>query len=158
MQTSCSCGRTIESVAGTGRPRTKCVVCSPPRTRAAGLAAVPGSGRTAAPRRAPRRVTAAARRVLADIDTDHAAAELLSAVAVRLAQDVDDAAEVRDRVAASKELREVLRELDTAVVPPKVAGPPGQVASGGADEDDDDPFGIADGPAPPAALGDAAAS
>jgi len=105
-------------------------------------------------------VTAAARRVLAEIDTDHAAADLLSAVAVRLAQDVDDAAEVRDRVAASKELREVLRELDTAVLPPKGAGVPAApaVASGGGAADDDDPFGISDGPAAPPALGNPAAS
>jgi hypothetical protein len=83
----------------------------------------------------------------------------LSAVAVRLAQDVDDAAEVRDRVAASKELREVLRELDTAVLPPKGAGVPAvPAAAGGAVDDDDDPFGISDGPAPPPALGNPAAS
>lgn len=107
-------------------------------------------------------MTAAARRVLAEIDTDHAAADLLSAVAVRLAQDVDDAAEVRDRVAASKELREVLRELDTAVLPPKSAGvgvgAAAPAAAGGAVDDDDDPFGISDGPAAPPALGNPAAS
>lgn len=96
------------------------------------------------PRRYPGKVERAARVVLADIDTDHAAADLLSAVAERLAQDIDDATEVRDRVAASKELREVLSELDTAVVAPKVPGLPSR---GGAVADDDDPFEI--GTVPP---------
>jgi len=82
---------------------------------------------------------------MVDIDTDHAAAVLLVAVVERLAQDVDDAVETRDRVAATRTMLEVLRELDTAVVPP--AGP-AQVPGGGGHVDDDDPFGI--GTVPPA--------
>lgn len=113
---------------------------------------VPASGSTSTSSRRPRRsagkVEKAARAVLADIDTDHAAADLLCAVAERLAQDVDDAVEVRDRVAASKELREVLAALDTAVVPPRVPGMPASTATGGADAAAaDDPFEI--GTVPP---------
>lgn len=99
-----------------------------------------------------RPVAAAARAALADIDSDHAAEALLAAIVVRLAEDIDDATEVRDRVAASRELREVLRELDTAVVPP--AGP-AQVPGGGGIVDDDDPFDI--GTVPPT-VGDSPAS
>lgn len=105
-------------------------------------------GRSTSPR-APRRVSGpverAAKRVLRDLDTDHAAADLLTAVAERLARDIDAAGEVRDRVAASKELREVLGELDTAVIPPKMPGLP--AGNGGGVDDGDDPFGI--GTVPP---------
>lgn len=114
---------------------------------AARVTAVSDGGRsttTRRPRRTPGKVEKAARLVLADIDTDHAAADLLAAVAERLAQDIDDATEVRDRVAASKELREVLAELDTAVIPPR--GPAGQLTGGAADAADD-PFEI--GSVPP---------
>lgn len=105
--------------------------------------AVTATGTPARRRRhTPGKVEKAARKVLLDIDTDHAAADLLMAVATRLAQDVDEATEVRDRVAASKELRELIEALDTAVIPPAVPGVP----EGGAD-DDDDPFAI--GAVPP---------
>lgn len=103
------------------------------------------------PRRRAGKVELAARRALREIDTDHAASELLVAIAARLAQDIDSASEVRDRVAASKELREVLDVLDTAVVPPRM---PGVMAAGGVDDGDDDPFEI--GSVPPG-LGDAEA-
>jgi hypothetical protein len=66
---------------------------------------------------------------------------VLIAVAERLAQDVDDAVEVRDRVAASRELRELIAALDTAVMPPVVPGEQGGVG------DDDDPFEV--GAVPP---------
>ena len=99
---------------------------------------------TRRPRRTVGKVEKAARAVLAEIDTDHAAADLLSAVAERLAQDIDGTPEVRDRVAASKELRELLRELDTAVIPPRVPAP---APEGGAPAGDDDPFEI--GTVPP---------
>lgn len=149
---TCSCGREITAVGLTGRPRTKCVVCSPPRTRAAGLAAVGGSPKPTSGRRRRGPVERAARNVLAEIDTDHAAADLLTAVAERVAGVIDDASEVKDLVAASRELREILRELDTAVLPPKV--PRGAVApGGGALADDDDPFEI--GTVPPS-VGDTA--
>lgn len=150
---TCSCGREITAVGLTGRPRTKCTVCSPPRTRAAGLASVGGTAAAPAARRRRRGpVEKAAREVLAEIDTDHGAADLLFAVAERVAGVIDTAHEVRDLVAASRELREILRELDTAVIPPKV--PRGAVAAGGgALADDDDPFEI--GTVPPS-VGDTA--
>lgn len=107
---------------------------------------------TRAPRRRAGKVEAAAKRALLDVDTDHAACDLLVAIATRLAQDIDTATEVRDRVAASKELREVLEVLDTAVIPPRVPGM--TPAAGGADADDDDPFEIG---AHPPRMGDSAA-
>lgn len=125
------------------------------------VAAVPSepggrSTTTRKPQRTPGPVEKAARTVLADIDTDHAAADLLGAMAETFAQDVDDRGiPVRDRVAASKELREILRELDTAVIPPRVPGPPPEGGHGAAAADDDDPFAI--GSVPPV-LGDAEAS
>lgn len=109
---------------------------------AARVTAVSDGGRsttTRRPRRTPGKVEKAARAVLAEIDTDHAAADLLAAVAERLAQDIDGAADVRDRVAASKELREVLADLDTAVIPPKGPGLP---VAPGVSGDADDPFEI----------------
>lgn len=117
-------------------------------SRPVAVPAGPGARST----RRGRPVAAAARAALADIDSDHAAEALLAAIVVRLAEDIDDATEVRDRVAASRELREVLRELDTAVVPP--AGP-AQVPGGGGIVDDDDPFDI--GTVPPT-VGDSPAS
>lgn len=98
-------------------------------------------------RRRPGAVEREARAVLRDIDTDHAAAGLLRALAARLAQDVDDASEVRDRVVASKELRAVLGDLDTAVVVPKMpAAPTLPVSAGGDVEGDDDVFEVGAGP------------
>ena len=117
-------------------------------SRPVAVPAGPGARST----RRGRPVAAAARAALADIDSDHAAEALLAAIVVRLAEDIDAATEVRDRVAASRELREVLRELDTAVVPP--AGP-AQVPGGGGIVDDDDPFDI--GTVPPT-VGDSPAS
>lgn len=112
---------------------------------------VPASGgaakrKPATPRRRPGKVELAARRVLGEIDTDHAAADLLTELAARLARDVDESPEVRDRVLASKELRAVLDELDTAVVPPKMPAVPPAGASGGGDPDDDDVFDVGAGP------------
>lgn len=114
------------------------------------VSAVPSPGGRAgarAPRRRAGKVELKARAVLREIDTDHAAAGLLSAVAVRLAQDIDEAPAVRDRCAASKELREVLAELDTAVIPPRMpAAPPAGASEGGDDSDDDDVFEVGAGP------------
>ena len=114
------------------------------------MGAVRAVGSVRTPRRRAGKVELAARRALSEIDTDHAASDLLVAIAARLAQDIDTATEVRDRVAASKELREVLDVLDTAVVPPRI---PAALSVGGA-EDDDDPFEI--GSVPPR-VGDAEA-
>lgn len=147
---TCSCGREITAASRTGRPRTKCTECSPPRVKSAGVgeALLAGAASvrsiTDPPRSTRRRrgpVERAARGVLAEIDTDHAAADLLTAVAERVAGVIDDARDVKDLVAASRELREILRELDTAVLPPKM--PRGAAApGGGALADDDDPFEI----------------
>jgi hypothetical protein len=101
-------------------------------------------------------VERAARAALADIDTDHAAADLLFAVAQRLAQDVDESTEVRDRVAAVKELRAVLADLDTAVMPP--ARPTSVSGAAPAEDGDRDVFNIGDSPPGlPPVVGDAEA-
>jgi hypothetical protein len=76
-----------------------------------------GATRRSAQRRSGK-AEKAARAVLVDTDSDHAAADLLTAVAVQLAQDVDQALSVRELVAASRELRELVEALDTVVVPP----------------------------------------
>lgn len=111
-------------------------------------------GRARKPRHYPGKVERAARAALAEIDTDHAAADLLNAVAQRLAQDVDESIEVRDRVAAVKELRAVLADLDTAVPAPRVPA-----VAGAAEDGDGDVFNIGNSPPGlPADLGDAAAS
>ena len=108
--------------------------------------AVPaGSGR----RRRAGKVELAARRALRDLDSDHAASDLLMALAERLAKDVDDAAEIRDRVAASRELREVLEVLDTAVLPGRIPTAP-SVSDVGEDAEREDPFGI--GSVPPSVV------
>lgn len=114
------------------------------------VAAVPSANPAQSTPRSPRRVLGtvekAARKVLRDIDSDHAAEDLLTAVATRLARDVDEAEAVRDRVAASRELLAVLEVLDTAVIPPK--GLTGSTEGGAAD--DDDPFEI--GAVPPSVV------
>ena len=122
-----------------------CEVCSPSRSRRAGLAAVQGSPGTEQPV-GPSEPTPivglvedAARTVLDDIDSDHPAADLLIAAVRALARDVDRADEVRDRVAASRALLEMVNAF--APPPPRLGGPP----AGGVD-DDEDIFGIGDVP------------
>jgi hypothetical protein len=125
-----------------------------------------GAGRSsaAAPKRArakpPGPVLKAARKSFADIDSDHPAAGLLVAAAERLARDVDEAPEVRDRVAAVRAVLDLVKELDVGPPPPLPGGP---ALEDDEDEDGDgkavgardDPFDIGD---LPPGLGDAEAS
>jgi hypothetical protein len=119
----------------------KCEICSPSRSRRAALAAVRAEqpAVSADPSPIVGLVEDAARAVLDDIDSDHPAAGLLVAAARALARDVDRADEVRDRVAASRALLDVVN----AFAPPP-ARLQGQLP-GGVD-DDDDIFGIGDVP------------
>lgn len=98
-------------------------------------------------------VAKAARACLTADGSLHEAAPLLVAIAERLARDVDEAPEVRDRVAATRALLDVVAALDVA--PP--APPTGDVAKDGepAGDESDNPLGI---PAVPPHLGDAAQS
>jgi hypothetical protein len=142
MAGNCGCGRPIPPRVGPGKPRTKCELCSPSRSRRAGLAAVQASAGTEQPTD-PTPIVGlvedAARTVLDDLDSDHPAAGLLIAAARALARDVDKASEVRDRVAASRALLEMVNAF--APPPARLAGPP----AGGVD-DDEDIFGIGDVP------------
>lgn len=98
-------------------------------------AATAGSGRK--PRARPAGpVLKAARVSLQDLDSEHEASALLVAVAERLARDVDEVEEARDRIAAVKVLLQVVNTL----VPP----PPADEGGGG--RGGDDPFDIGDVP------------
>jgi hypothetical protein len=93
------------------------------------------------------------------MDSPHPARELLVAIAERLARDVDEATEVRDRIAASTMILKLVDALDVAILPPRRPGAPGddEGADPGPDggDDDDDPFDIGD---MPPVVGDAPAS
>jgi hypothetical protein len=88
-------------------------------------------------------VAKAARAVLPGLQSPHPAAALLIAVAERFARDVDEAAEVRDRVAAGRALMDVIEKLDAAPPPPVGAVP---AAGGDVGDVDDNPMGIPDVP------------
>jgi hypothetical protein len=119
--------------AGTSKPK-------PPTGpgAASGGRALPG-GR--APGAGP--VAAAARVALANLDSVHSAPGLLIAVAERLAEDIDDATEVRDRVAAARALLDVVAALD-ATPPPPTGGAPEESRPDGDGGAGDNPFGIPD--------------
>lgn len=143
---NCGCGRPIEAQAGPGPRRVRCEVCSPPRITGprAGAGPLAVEVQPAVPPPTPIRppgtpggVAAAARRILAELESPRADAELLSAVAERLAGDIDDAERVGDRVAASRELRALLAELDAA---------PGWPPPGDGEEEDSNPLGIPNQP------------
>lgn len=116
-----------------GHNRSRCTGPTP----LAGRGRAPGAGE----------VAKAAREILPTLDSAHPAARLLAAAAQRLAQDIDEAREVRDRVAATRALIEVCNALDAA--PPPLGSPPGGdiPAAEGADAvEPDNPFGIPDVP------------
>lgn len=157
MAATCACGRPVPPRNGPGRPRSKCEVCSPPRTKAA-LAAVaansdpPPATRSAAVGRVRTDVVKAARDALAELGVGELAdpgQKLLGAVAERLAEDVDNAETVRDRVQAVRALVEVAERLDLVAPPPSRAGaaaPTARPESGGGEPDADNPFGVPDVP------------
>ncbi|MDP9828055.1 hypothetical protein [Kineosporia succinea] len=90
----------------------------------------------------------AARASLETLDSRHPMAQLLGAAVERLARDVDEAEEVRDRVAAVKALMDVTGRLGE--VPTTL--PPGSPPLDGTDDAEggaahgDDPFDIGDLP------------
>lgn len=150
--TECGCGRPIPPRTGPGKPRTRCEVCAPSRSKRAALTTVPETPRApAGPVPLVGLVEEAARAALADLDSIHPAAALLIAAAQRLARDVDKASEVRDRVAATRAIVELVRELDVA---PGPSGTPAGDEDGGAARGSD-PFDIGD---MPPGVGDAQAS
>lgn len=89
-------------------------------------------------------VTAAARAVLAAVQSDHALAPLLIAIGVRLAEDVDQADKIGERVQAVTKLLQVCEVLDGALF----GHMPLPVADDGAPDEEipDDPFAIGNVP------------
>jgi hypothetical protein len=128
----------------------------PPRSRVtASVKSTAGRGKAAG----AGEVAKAAREVLPTLDSMHPAATLFIAAAERLAQDVDEASEVRDRVAAVRALIDVVELLDAAPPPPTGGATP--VVGGDSDDDDRDvnPLGIPSvspnvGYSPPPGAGD----
>ena len=91
----------------------------------------------------------AARAALEGMQSDHAAAPLLRALAQRLCRDVDEAERVAERIAATRMVLELLKQLDGALFvsgAPPTAGPDdGEVPDPEAVKPDD-PFEIGDVP------------
>jgi hypothetical protein len=108
-------------------------------------------------RDAARPVAAAARQALDRMQSDHAGAPLLKAIAQRLCQDIDETERVGERIAATRQVVALLQVLDGALFPGSHhAPPPGsgddESPEAAGDTDDDDPFKI--GQLPPG-VGDA---
>ena len=116
MPKVCECGRPVPAQPSRGRARKFCEVCSPSRSRVRAAAAAAGT----TPPRIRTDVQAAVREL--DLDGDPGA-RILGAAAERLAEDVDAAETVRDRVAALTALLRVADRLDLVAPTPGAAGP-----------------------------------
>jgi hypothetical protein len=94
-------------------------------------------------RDAARPVAAAARKALEAMQSDHAGAPLLKAIAQRLCQDIDETERVGERIAATRQVVALLQVLDGALFPGSHHAPPAgpgddeSPESAGAPDDDD---------------------
>lgn len=83
------------------------------------------------------------------MQSDHAAAPLLRALAQRLCRDVDETDKVGERIAATRQIIDLLKQLDGALLfsghPPTVGGS-GDDESPDPKDNPDDPFEIGDVP------------
>jgi hypothetical protein len=94
----------------------------------------------------PQGAAAAARTALARMQSDHAGAPILKAIAQRLCQDIDDTDRVLDRIAATREVVRLLNVLDGALFAGRPPVPPGDDEAPEEEARPDDPFKIGDLP------------